>query len=86
MNIKSEDKERWNDPAGQYDLTKFNGLQIVYFYTKEKEKEVERTVDGVKMERSVMGETISTELKKGMVIPVMGNQREEQNQETELGD
>lgn len=68
MSIKSENKERWNDPAGPQDKTKVNGLEVVYLHTKNKEKEEEKTETGAKVERRIMGPVISDQLEEGLVF------------------
>lgn len=86
MNLKEENKERWNDPAGPQDKTKVNGLEVVYLHTKNKEeKEEEKTETGAKVERRVMGPVISDQLEEGLVF-YTEEYKEEKSKGSEIGE
>ena len=69
MSIKNENnQERWNDPADQNEPTGIRGMEIVYAIEKKQEREVETTVDRGSIQRPIMGEVISNQLKEGMVF------------------
>lgn len=85
MSIKSENEERWNDPADKNQPTGIRVAEISYAIERQGEKEIETTRTGTNTQRTVMGEVISTQLQEGMVFHT-NEYKEEKNRGTERGE